>query len=201
MAGDARVCFVHNVISVGQGLSDPVIFNGIAALPEDPNHPLRAQIFRNFFDEDGHVRDRPSRGTFFMPQVKSRMFEAAQSVCVLAVLRDPWNLLERYFEEDEYVSVGTNGELFALVRDVRHNPLRYRDMVARATKRVSRYTVQTLSDRIASSASFPQNAWMNSPSNRNKEKMKNIISPRAQTCARLLLTYSTSADRKFFHKK
>ena len=80
------------------------------------------------------------------------MFEAAQNGCVLAVFRDPWNLVERYFEADEYVSVGTSEELFALAQDVRKNPLRYTDMVARAAKRVSAYTVQALSDRIAAIA-------------------------------------------------
>ena len=68
---------------------------------------------------------------------------------MLAVFRDRWNLVERYFEEDEYVSIGSAEELYALARDVRRHPLRYRDMVARARLRVGDYTVQALSDRIA----------------------------------------------------
>ena len=76
------------------------------------------------------------------------MFEAAQNGCVLAVLSDPWNLVERYFEPDEYVSLSTSEELYGIVRDVRTNPLRYVDMVNRAATKASRYTTKHLSERI-----------------------------------------------------
>lgn len=142
LARDAKVCFVHNLIFVDAGYLERALSSGL--------HSLRSPLHLDFLDEDGAVRDKPVRGwgPFYIPQVKSRMFEAAQSGCVLAVLSDPWNLVERYFAKDEYFSVRTSRDLFRLVRAVRTDPRRYTAMATLAGKRARRYTVQSLSQRI-----------------------------------------------------
>jgi hypothetical protein len=61
-----------------------------------------------------------------VPQIKSRMFEAAIMKCILLVYKDKYNLIEQYYTEGvHFVYFNSVAQALALIKDIHENPAKY----------------------------------------------------------------------------
>lgn len=79
-----------------------------------------------------------------MPQIKSRVFEAAFNKSVILCLKDPWNIIEMFFEPDtEFVYFEDEVDLLEKVLYIKNNYDEFQPMVERAYHRaINNYTTQ-----------------------------------------------------------
>jgi hypothetical protein len=71
-----------------------------------------------------------------VPQIKTRTFEAAISKSIILSLYDPWNLIESYFEKDEFVYWYNVDDLQEKINDILSNYDKYIPMAEKAYNRV-----------------------------------------------------------------
>lgn len=90
----------------------------------------------NFFDR---IRSK----TFTVPQLKTRAFEAALCRSLILCRRDPWNVIERFFEPDREFIYYEPGKLEEKVREILSDFKRYEPVIENAHKKfMAEYTTQ-----------------------------------------------------------
>jgi hypothetical protein len=70
-----------------------------------------------------------------IPQFKSRVNEAAFSRTLNLVKRDPWNVIERFYEKDEFIYFDDVDELPELILKISENYSDYEPMIEKAFKK------------------------------------------------------------------
>lgn len=84
-----------------------------------------------------------------MPQFKVRTFEIASCKSLLLVKKDPWNLVEDFFEPGkDFIYFKNFNELQAIIEDVSKNFESYQGVIESAFKRVQDYTVEKIYEYI-----------------------------------------------------
>ena len=85
-----------------------------------------------------------------IPQIKTRGFEAAFNKTLMLVKRDPWNVIEHWFEpEVDFVYYDSESQLKSKIRDILENWVDYKQIVENAyNKAVSNYTTKNLIKKI-----------------------------------------------------
>jgi len=85
-----------------------------------------------------------------IPQIKTRGFEAAFNKTLMLVKRDPWNVIEHWFEpEVDFVYYDSESHLKSKIRDILENWVDYKQIVENAyDKAVSNYTTKNLIKKI-----------------------------------------------------
>jgi len=78
------------------------------------------------------------------PQFKSRCNEAAFSKTLNLVKRDPWNLIEKYYETDEFVYFDNLEELSVKINEILNNWENYLPIVEKAYIKSLNYTTENL---------------------------------------------------------
>ncbi len=101
-----------------------------------------------------HVKSKPNwqRNEAFkhvedlgiIPQFKSRCNEAAFCRTLNLVQRDPWNIIERYYDTDEFVYFDHVEELPFKINEILTNWDSYGDMIEKAYQRSLNYTTKNL---------------------------------------------------------
>ena len=80
-----------------------------------------------------------------VPQIKSRFIEAAYCRTLNLVQKDPWNLIENYFEPNkEYITFEDNSELEDKIREILRNWEDYQEIVDAAYNKVLNYSTEKL---------------------------------------------------------
>lgn len=82
------------------------------------------------------------------PQFKSRCNEAAFSKTLNLVKRDPWNLIENYYEPDEFIYFDTFEELPNKITEILNNWDNYLPIVEKAYIKSLSYTTEELYKQI-----------------------------------------------------
>lgn len=79
-----------------------------------------------------------------MPQIKSRVFEAAFNKSVILCLKDPWNVIEMFFEpEKEFIYFENEFDLVEKINYIKNNYNEFEPMVEQAYSRaINNYTTQ-----------------------------------------------------------
>ncbi|MAL45781.1 MAG: hypothetical protein CME98_17465 [Hyphomonas sp.] len=84
-----------------------------------------------------------------MPQFKVRTFEIASCKSLLLVKKDPWNLVEDFFEPGkDFIYFENFNELQAIIEDVSKNFESYQGVIESAFNRVQDYTVEKIYEYI-----------------------------------------------------
>jgi hypothetical protein len=79
-----------------------------------------------------------------IPQFKSRCNEAAFCKTLNLVMRDSWNIIENYYDKDEFVYFDTIEELPNKIDEILKNWDKYIPMVEKAYKKSLNYTTENL---------------------------------------------------------
>ena len=78
-----------------------------------------------------------------MPQFKVRTFEIASSKSLLLVKKDPWDLVEDFFEpEKEFIYFENFTELEEIIDDISKNFEKYQPIIDAAFEKCKNYTVE-----------------------------------------------------------
>jgi hypothetical protein len=78
-----------------------------------------------------------------VPQVKSRMMEAAFCKSLILCRKDPWNLIERFFEPEKEFIYYENGKLYETIQEILKNYDKYVPIINAAYDRaVNNYTTR-----------------------------------------------------------
>jgi hypothetical protein len=100
----------------------------------------------NYFDNEAfrHL------DTNTLPQIKTRGFEAAFNKTLMLVKRDPWNVIEHWFEPGvDFVYYDTESSLKNTIRNILDNWGDYKQIIDNAyNKAVSKYTTQAFVSKI-----------------------------------------------------
>jgi hypothetical protein len=89
-----------------------------------------------------------SGGEMLIPQLKSRLFEAAFARSLILCRRDPWNLAERFFEPERELVYYRPGELRATLTEILARYDDYREVIERAHRRaMASYTTEAFFER------------------------------------------------------
>lgn len=84
-----------------------------------------------------------------LPQMKTRMVEAALTKTLMAVYKDDWNVIEHWFTPGkDFVYWENIEELRNLLKDVQHNYGKYWPIVESAHKKVQNYSIDKLLNKI-----------------------------------------------------
>jgi spore maturation protein CgeB len=80
-----------------------------------------------------------------MPQFKVRSHEITSSKSLMIVKKDPWNLVEDFYEPGkEFVYFENFKQLEEIIEDVSKNFHNYEDVIEAAYKRSKDYTVENI---------------------------------------------------------
>jgi hypothetical protein len=82
------------------------------------------------------------------PQFKSRCNEAAFSKTLNLVKRDPWNLIEHYYETDEFIYFDSFEDLEEKIREITNNWDKYSLIVEKAYIKSLNYTTEKMYNMI-----------------------------------------------------
>ena len=86
-----------------------------------------------------------------MPQLKARNFEIASCKSLLLVKKDPWNLIEDFFEPDkEFIYFENFSQLDAIIDDVSKNFESYKGIIEAAYEKNKNYSVEQIYHYIKS---------------------------------------------------
>jgi hypothetical protein len=96
-----------------------------------------------------HVED-----LMLVPQFKSRCNEAAFSKTLNLVKRDPWNLIEKYYDTDEFVYFDELDELEGKINEILNNWNQYIPTIEKAYKKSLNYTTENLYKTIKNKESY-----------------------------------------------
>ena len=90
------------------------------------------------------------RGKVYMvPQLKTRAFEAALCHSLILCLRDPFNIIERFFEPDKEFVYYEPGKLEEKIREILANYDSYKPMIERAHKKfMAEYTTKRFVEKF-----------------------------------------------------
>lgn len=88
-----------------------------------------------------------------IPQFKSRVNEAAFSRTLNLVKRDPWNVIEKFYEKDEFVYFDDVNELPELIQTISKNFSDYESMIEKAFNKSLNYTSEQLIKKISNEKS------------------------------------------------
>jgi hypothetical protein len=85
-----------------------------------------------------------------MPQIKSRVFEAAFSRSVILCAKDHWNIIEKFFiPEKEFIYFENEDDLKNKLNDIIYNYKKYEQITENAfNKAISNYTTQHFIERF-----------------------------------------------------
>lgn len=84
-----------------------------------------------------------------MPQMKTRMVEAAACKTLMLLYKDDWNVVENWFEPNiHFLYWETFDELQSLINDISDNYEKYWHIVESANKHVKQYSIENLMKRI-----------------------------------------------------
>lgn len=79
--------------------------------------------------------------TYLVPQLKSRAFEAALCRSLILCRRDPWNVIEKFFEPDKEFVYYESGKLEEKIREILANWKKYEPIIENAHRKyMSEYT-------------------------------------------------------------
>jgi len=83
--------------------------------------------------------------------MKTRVVEAAFNKTLSLVKKDPWNVVERWFEpEKDYLYYESNEQLPLLIKEISNNWDKYKQITENAyNKAVENYTAQKLFKRFS----------------------------------------------------
>ena len=86
-----------------------------------------------------------------MPQLKTRPIEAAFNKCLMLVKRDPWNLIEHWYEPDkDFIYYDENSELESKINEIINDWDSYKIIVDNAYKKsINNYTTKHFFDKIS----------------------------------------------------
>jgi len=87
-----------------------------------------------------------------LPQLKSRLFEAAMTRSIILCKRDYWNVVERYFvPEEDFLYFDSNEELNKLIQEISAHYHLYERIAENAFNKFStKYTTKNFVDKIKS---------------------------------------------------
>lgn len=89
-----------------------------------------------------------NRKNMVVPQLKSRVFEAAFSRSLILCKRDPFNVIEKYFEPEKEFVYFNDGELKQKIEEILANYEEYLPIIESAyIKAVNLYTTETFFDK------------------------------------------------------
>ena len=78
-----------------------------------------------------------------VPQIKTRVFEAAASKSVILSLKDPWNMIESFFSKDEFVYWTDESDLEEKIKYILSHYNEFEPMVTKAYNRlITNYTTK-----------------------------------------------------------
>jgi hypothetical protein len=79
-----------------------------------------------------------------MPQIKSRVFEAAFNKSLILCLKDPWNIIEMFFEPDkEFIYFENEFDLLEKISYIKENYIEFEPIIENAyQKAINNYTTQ-----------------------------------------------------------
>ena len=125
-----KIALIHNV------LGKPIIINNVSDKSTLINNKPSYKLW-NTSDE-------------FLPQLKSRVIEAALSKCIMLVFKDPFNIIENYFVENEdFIYFTDENDLDNKVEYVLGHIDEYRNMIDNAyNKTISYYTNKNFMSNI-----------------------------------------------------
>jgi hypothetical protein len=84
-----------------------------------------------------------------IPQMKTRMVEAAASKTLMLMYKDQWNVIENWFEEGKHFLYWENFEqLESMIEEISKNYEKYWHIVEAAYDKVQEYSIESLMDRI-----------------------------------------------------
>jgi spore maturation protein CgeB len=91
-----------------------------------------------------------------MPQIKSRVFEAAFNKSIILCLKDPWNIIEMFFEpETEFIYFENEFDLVEKISYIKDNYNEFQPMIEKAyQKAVNNYTTQHFYEKYLKSIKF-----------------------------------------------
>jgi hypothetical protein len=101
------------------------------------NVKSRVEWYKN--DAFKHVDDLK-----IIPQFKSRCNEAAFSKTLNLIQRDPWNVIERYYEPDEFVYFDNVEDLPSMIQEILNNWSKYIPVIEKAYKKSLNYTTEEM---------------------------------------------------------
>ena len=144
MIAQSRVTIVHNLLYPGRqhldflrnvpGYSENLAFSRVPGRNPRFRLPFYDRLSWLPFVGDPEV---------LVPHIKSRLFEAAFCRSLILCRRDPWNLVERYFEPGSEFVYYESGQLETTLRDVLRNYGDYRPLIERAFERaMAQYTTE-----------------------------------------------------------
>ena len=85
----------------------------------------------------------------FMPQFKPRTIESMVCKAVCLVKKDPWNVIENWFEPDKhFLYWETYEELDSLIENIDSNYEDYSDIINNAYEEVKKYEILNIFERI-----------------------------------------------------
>jgi hypothetical protein len=89
------------------------------------------------------------KGNYMIPQLKSRVFEAACSQCIILCLKDNYNVIEDWFTPNEdFLYFSSNDELDNLIVEILNNYEKYAFLGFNAyNKYMNNYTLQHFCDK------------------------------------------------------
>ena len=84
-----------------------------------------------------------------LPQMKTRMVEAAACKTLMLMYKDNWNVIEEWFEPNKhFLYWETFEELESLIKDVSNNYEKYWHIVEAANEHVQQYSIENLMKKI-----------------------------------------------------
>jgi hypothetical protein len=119
-------------------------------------------LYNYLFPHDNHIKNIKKYDNWelneawshldqkIVPQLKPRVTEAALFKMLMLVKRDPWNVIEHWFEPDkDFLYFDSNDELEDLIRETTTNIDKYQHIVESAYKKAyENYTTEPLLDMM-----------------------------------------------------
>jgi hypothetical protein len=131
LISQSKITIVYNLIDSNKGH-----ITRLSKLPGIKSNKSFKKVFYNNPD-------------MFVPQIKSRLFEAAFCKSLILCRKDQWNLIENFFEKDkEFVYYNDERELNAKIKEILFNYDKYKLIIDNAYKRAIRdYTTEAFYNR------------------------------------------------------
>ncbi|HLP77603.1 MAG TPA: glycosyltransferase, partial [Candidatus Paceibacterota bacterium] len=132
----------------------------------------------------------PADQFWLAPQLKSRLFEAAFSRSLILCQRDPWNVIERFFEPGTEFIYFEPDSLADTLREILANYSRYEPVVARAHAHAMRdYTTTSFFEKFLLPLDFAPHSRRQTKSPGNSESAKPEISAVPETSTDRMLPF------------
>jgi hypothetical protein len=120
-----------------------ICFNNFEVRNTQDLNNIKNKPFWSLNDAFKHIDDLK-----LIPQFKSRCNEAAFCKTLNLVQRDPWNLIEKYYETDEFVYFDSVDELPNIINNILNNWENYQPMIEKAFLKSLNYTTENLYKQI-----------------------------------------------------